>query len=54
LSAGRIEEATAMFRRVFAQDRRWATLALRLVKPGIIALDETVVEEVIAKALGEK
>jgi len=54
LSAGRIEEATTMFRRVFAQDRRWATLALRLVKPGIIALDETVVEEVIAKALGEK
>jgi tetratricopeptide (TPR) repeat protein len=37
---GRLDEALPIFRRVFAKDRDWRELGLRLVSLGMLKLDE--------------
>jgi hypothetical protein len=49
---GRLEESLPLFRRVFAQDRNWATLTPRLVPSGLLPADPKVVERIVREAGG--
>ena len=50
LRAGRIDDAIAILRPVFARDRNWATLALRMIGSQFVPGDGQLAREVIAKA----
>jgi uncharacterized Ntn-hydrolase superfamily protein len=47
---GREKEATPIFRRVFARDRRWVTLVPRLAPAGILASDPASIRRIEALA----
>jgi uncharacterized Ntn-hydrolase superfamily protein len=52
MSAGRIEDAIQILRPIFAGDRNWATLALRMVGTQFLAGDADSIRAAIAQAQG--
>jgi uncharacterized Ntn-hydrolase superfamily protein len=50
LGLGRADNAAEVFRRVFAKDRNWAALALRMARSGLIPCELQVAERAIARA----
>ncbi len=50
LTLGRIDDAVRILRRVFARDRNWATLALRMVDSQFVPGDADTARTAIAKA----
>jgi len=51
---GREKEATPIFRKVFAHDRRWADLVPRLVPAGLLKDDPDSIKRILALAGGRK
>jgi uncharacterized Ntn-hydrolase superfamily protein len=49
-SAGRVEEALPIFRRVFAREAAWVDLVPRLASCGILPKDETLLASIAAQA----
>ena len=47
---GRVDEAIPLFRRAFAEDRRWATLLRRLPSVGLLSANAETIERIIREA----
>ena len=46
-NAGKIDDAKLLFREVFSKDRNWHTLTPRLVKPGLLTVNELEFKEIM-------
>lgn len=49
-NVGKQDEALALFKKVFAEDRNWAILVPRLVKPGLLKADDAGLVRIVALA----
>jgi uncharacterized Ntn-hydrolase superfamily protein len=50
VNMGRLDESLPLFRRVFAMDSKWATLAPRLPRSGILPDDPSLIERILAQS----
>ena len=50
VNMGRVDDALPLFRKVFAADRNWATLTLRLPKSGLLPDDAKLIERIVGAA----
>jgi len=54
VNANKIEEAAPLFKRVFAEDRNWATLIPRLPKSKLLPDDQKIIQRILSAAPVEK
>jgi uncharacterized Ntn-hydrolase superfamily protein len=48
VNMGRVDESLPLFRKVFAMDRNWVTLTLRLPKSGLLPDDPKIIERIVS------
>ncbi|HYK21239.1 MAG TPA: DUF1028 domain-containing protein [Pyrinomonadaceae bacterium] len=49
VNMGRVDESLPLFRKVFAMDRNWITLTLRLPKSGLLPDDPKIIQRIVAE-----